>query len=171
MVLTKEDIIDFRNFFKKDNKATAVSLHVLVNKTLEIIGKSIENNGIILEKDFEELVEIETYANEMTQVILNILKNAEEAFKEKSIPNAKISIKIYESDNSQIIEIQDNAGGIPEDIIAKVFDPYFSTKKEKNGTGHGLYMSKTIVEDHCNGKISVENSNGGVVFKIVIPVI
>ena len=106
------------------------------------------------------------------QVVLNILKNAQDNFEEKAlegnashkIENPKITITIQ--DNS--LSICDNGGGIPEDIIDVIFDPYFSTKDEKNGTGLGLYMSKMIVEEHHNGKLSVENRDGGVCFTVEI---
>ncbi|MEA2099581.1 MAG: HAMP domain-containing sensor histidine kinase [Campylobacterota bacterium] len=98
----------------------------------------------------------------MMQVILNILKNAQDNFKEKRIKNPQIRI-ITDRDR---ISIYDNGGGIPIDIKEKIFDPYFSTKDEKNGTGLGLYMSKIIVEEHHNGDIYAENIDGGVCFII-----
>jgi len=84
---------------------------------------------------------------------------------EKEIENPIITIKSYDN----ILTINDNAGGIPQAIQDKIFNPYFSTKEEKNGTGLGLYMSKTIVEDHCGGKLSVTNSYDGAIFKIELP--
>ena len=98
----------------------------------------------------------------MIQVVLNILKNAEDNFLEKDIKEAYIKI----TTNDKVISICDNGGGISDDIIDKIFDPYFSTKDEKNGTGLGLYMSKRIVEEHHKAKLKVENTDDGVCFKI-----
>ena len=98
----------------------------------------------------------------MMQVIINILKNAQDNFKEKEIKNPYIKI----STEHRSIRICDNGGGIPKPILNKIFDPYFSTKNEKNGTGLGLYMSKIIVEDHHKGNLHVSNTKDGVCFKI-----
>jgi C4-dicarboxylate-specific signal transduction histidine kinase len=103
-----------------------------------------------------------TYPNEIKQVILNLLKNAEDILLEKEIENPTITINTYDN----ILIVKDNAGGVPDDIIGKIFDPYFSTKTKKDRTGLGLYMSKTIIEDHCGGSLSVSNDNNGAIFKI-----
>ena len=148
-------IDDFRNFYKPNKKSVVTTLEHVVEKALSIVEKSLEVQGTKLILDAQSKKELKLYENEMMQVILNILKNAQDNFIDKKIKNPEIKIKIIENS----IIICDNGGGIPEDIIENIFDPYFSTKDDKNGTGLGLYMSKTIVEEHHNGKISVENKN------------
>lgn len=113
-----------------------------------------------------DIIEIEGYESELKQVVLNLIKNAEDALIENKIQDAKIIINI----DKNILTVSDNAGGIPEDIIDKIFEPYFSTKIKKDGTGLGLYMSKLIVEDHCSGKLNVKNSNEGACFSMSLEV-
>jgi len=159
-------IDDFRNFFKPNKQKESVTLAQLVNRTLDIIGKALEINGITIKVETRASHEIFTYANEVTQVILNILKNAEDVIKEREIAHAQIFITIENEDSWQIISIEDNAGGIPEHVLPHIFEPYFSTKSEKNGSGLGLYMSKTIIEEHCDGEILATNSPIGAKFII-----
>ena len=83
-----------------------------------------------------------------------------EAVVSKNIKNPMINIEIFDDK----VTIEDNAGGIPKDIIDSIFDPYFSTKPQKDGTGLGLYVSKTIIEDHCKGKLTVQNTTNGAMF-------
>ena len=155
-------INDFRNFFKSNKQQEEVSYTTIVQSVLNIIETSITNKNITLIQKLESEKVFYTYPNELKQVLLNILKNAEEILLERAVVNPTILIKTY--DNTLII--QDNGGGIDESIIDKIFDPYFSTKTEKNGTGLGLYMSKTIIEDHCHGKLTVSNNEEGAIFKI-----
>jgi len=110
-----------------------------------------------------------TYVNEVKQVMLNILKNAEDILEEIKPADATIWISGYIEDECAKLSIEDNAGGIPEEIITKIFDPYFSTKTAKEGTGLGLYMSKTIIEEHCRGKLTAKNSEHGAKFTISLP--
>ena len=159
-------IDDFRNFFKPNKQKESVTLAQLVNRTLEIIGKALEINGITINVETRSNHELFTYANEVTQVILNILKNAEDVIKEREIKRAQILITIENEGSWQIISIEDNAGGIPESVLPHIFEPYFSTKSEKNGTGLGLYMSKTIIEEHCGGEILAFNTSMGAKFTI-----
>ncbi len=159
-------IDDFRNFFKPDKQKERVSLSRLVNRTLDIIGKALEINTIAIKVDVQSTHEILTYASEVTQVILNILKNAEDVIKERHIKYPHIFIHIEEQEDWHVLSIEDNAGGIPPHILPYIFEPYFSTKSEKNGSGLGLYMSKTIIEEHCGGMIYAENTPIGARFII-----
>jgi len=163
-----ETIDDFRNFFKPDKKKELVSFSEPVKKALKIVESSMKTKGIKILTLFKNDDNILFYKNEMMQVILNILKNSEDNFIEKNIKNPKIKITTYFKDKNYTIRIEDNGGGIPNKILPKIFDPYFSTKNEKNGTGIGLYMSKIMVEEHHNGKLSAKNIEDGISFKIEI---
>ena len=155
-------IDDFRNFFKENKQKELITLKEIVEGTLNIVNMSLTNANIKIVTNLNSEKKIQTYTNELKQVVLNIIKNAEDALIEKNIQNPVI--KIYADDTS--ITISDNAGGIKENILDKIFEPYFSTKIKKDGTGLGLYMSKTIIEEHCNGIITVTNDKEGAVFKI-----
>lgn len=162
-------IDDFRDFFKPEKAKQKVKCSELTFKAQEFLNYMFRVDEI----DFESVVikdaNLNLHVNEVVQVLINILKNARDAMLEKAIQNRKIVVSHDFNENYAIIEIQDNAGGIPKDIITRVFDPYFSTKKSKNGTGLGLYMSKKIIEQYCLGKISVKNKNDGAIFKIELP--
>ncbi len=159
-------IDDFRDFFKPNKKKIETTYDELIVSVLDIIGVSIENKNIKLIQELECHDSFTTYPNEIKQVILNLIKNAEDALLEKQTEDPSIRISTYKENDTYILEVSDNAGGISEEIIENIFDPYFSTKTKKDGTGLGLYMSKTIIEDHCGGEISVRNGYNGAVFKI-----
>lgn len=164
-----QTIEDFRNFFKPSHGLETIALRDIFKDTYKIIGKSLSHANIQLVEDINCDKVIETYARELMQVFINLLKNAKEALVEHKEENRKIEVTCSELEDRVMICFQDNAGGIKDDIIAKVFDPYFSTKDEKVGTGLGLYMSKTIVEKHLQGTIRVRNSDDGVLFEIILP--
>ena len=161
-----ETIDDFRSFYKEDKEKVEVKFSTLVEDSLDIVLSSIENQNIKLITDFRCTQKVSTFPNEVKQVILNLIKNAEDILVEKNIKDPCIYIRTYNDDSSSYLEISDNGGGIEEEIIEKIFDPYFSTKLQKGGTGLGLYMSKTIIENHCNGILSVCNNKDGALFKI-----
>ncbi|MEN6326876.1 MAG: HAMP domain-containing sensor histidine kinase, partial [Syntrophomonas sp.] len=127
--------------------------------------------NVSLTKEYGFKEEILTYPNELMQVFLNILKNATDAFVDREIEQPVIKIQGYESEGYQVVEIIDNAGGIPEEILDRIFDPYFSTKGPGIGTGLGLYMSKTIIEEHCGGRLLAKNIDTGACFTIYLPLI
>jgi len=155
-------IDDFRNFYSKDKESTQVKLEDIAAKALKIIEPSLISKKIKIQEEYDSDKSIKLYENEIMQVILTILQNAQDNLLKKSIkePSIKILTK------NRTISICDNGGGIPKDILGKIFDPYFSTKEEKNGTGLGLYMSRTIIEDHHKGKLKVKNIDGGACFTI-----
>lgn len=162
-------INDFRHFFKPDNPQDTVIMDDVINSTLAIIGKSLEYKNVKLIKDYAFTHPILTYPNELMQVYMNILKNASDAFVGNETVQPKITIRGYEKGGCQVVDIIDNGGGIADDIIGKVFDPYFSTKGPGVGTGLGLYMSKIIVEGHCRGRLYVTNVDNGACFTIELP--
>jgi PAS domain S-box-containing protein len=155
-------IDDFRNFFKENKRKEKTTLEKLTLEMLNIVTLGLENKKITLSTNFQDEKEIETYANEIKQVLLNIIKNAEDILIEKDIQDPHIHISV----KGRSISIEDNAGGIDRSILEKIFEPYFSTKKERDGTGLGLYMSKTIIEKHCKGAIDVSNTKDGALFTI-----
>jgi PAS domain S-box-containing protein len=159
-------INDFRNFFNPNKLKESTNINDIIEKSITIFDKNIENHNIKMDKNYNIKSNIDTYSNEVMQVILNIIKNAIDVFDEREIKEPTLIINSFEDTKTQYIEIIDNGGGIADDNIDKIFDPYFSTKNEKNGTGLGLYMSKKIIEDHCGGKINVENYNDGCKFVI-----
>ncbi len=161
-----QTINDFRDFFKKTKNKKRVTFNGLIKDVLNIIEISIINQNIKLIQNLNCNESFETYSNEVKQVVLNLLKNAEDVVLEKEIIDPYIKISTYKENDNYILEVSDNAGGVPESFMDKIFDPYFSTKLEKDGTGLGLYMSKTIIENHCEGKLTVLNNQDGAVFKI-----
>ncbi len=158
---------DFRNFFNPNKMKDHLQLTPPIESALQIVQKTMETNGVEIIKDFKMDTKIELYQNEVMQVILSLLKNSEDNFLEKNISHPQITITTYRHNANYIISICDNGEGISEDIIDKIFDPYFSTKDEKNGAGLGLYMSKLIIEDHHNGILNVKNTEEGVCFEII----
>lgn len=161
-------IDDFRGFFKNNKTKEVTTLEKIIKSTLDIVKVSVENKNINIVVSFECNTEFETYPSEIKQVVLNLIKNAEDALLENRVQDPVIMIETFcdSTKKSKELIIRDNAGGIPADIIDKIFDPYFSTKLDKNGTGLGLYMSKTIIQEHCNGSLKVSNDRQGAVFQI-----
>jgi len=158
-------IDDFKDFFKPQKAKKVTSFEIIYNKVFALIKSSINEKNININVSIKEVTQFLSYENEIVQVVLNLIKNAEDALVDKQIVNPKIYVEV---DKNSLI-ISDNAGGIPLDIIDKIFDPYFSTKEKKDGTGLGLYMSKVIIEEHCLGHLEVKNIDGGCMFKISLP--
>ena len=165
-------IDDFRNFYKPNKKSALISVREPIQKALNIVKPSFVSEGIEIVESCTCDKSADMFSNEIMQVILNILKNAQDNFNEKAIKNPKITITSEcNLGNTNTLKIADNGGGIAEDIIHKIFDPYFSTKSEKNGSGLGLYMSKIIIEDHHNGTLTAQNRDDGVCFTIELGII
>ncbi len=164
-------IDDFRNFFKPNKAREKFNINDNVIKAIELVESTFEHHRIKLEKDFFS-TELQFYGfpNEFSQVILNILTNAKDAIIGNKIENPLISIQTKIEDDFICVKIKDNGKGIKEEIINKIFEPYFTTKEENNGTGIGLYMSKLIIENNMNGKIDVKNDEEGAIFTIKLPI-
>ena len=157
-----QTIDDFTNFFKKDTKKVEFCPKEIIEEALKLIEGRLKQNRVDVELKFLKTEPVLGYRSEFSQVILNIINNAIDVLKERDIKNRKIWIRI----NGKKIEIEDNAGGIPNEIKDKIFEPYFTTKFQSQGTGIGLYMSKVIINQHFNGELYAYNSKKGAVFVI-----
>lgn len=162
-------IDDFRDYFKPNKRKEEVYIENVINKSMDFLSYLFKLNSIEINYKNESKTQIEIYLNEMVQVFINLAKNSSDAMIERNIENRLINIYTYEKNEKLFIEFEDNAGGIKEKAVSKIFDPYFSTKNNKNGTGLGLYMSKTIIEQHSLGKIDVSNTDLGTKFVIQLP--
>lgn len=163
-------IDDFRDFFSYDKEMHLCKLSDIAKDTCDIIDSTLQSNNIRLHIHVENEVALYCLKNELSQVILNIVANAKDALVEKKIEHPEINITVECKNKHASIIIDDNAGGIDEEIIEKVFEPYFTTKGKDNGTGIGLYMSKTIIEEHMDGQLDVHNTLTGASFKITLPI-
>ncbi|PKN15104.1 MAG: hypothetical protein CVU67_02195 [Deltaproteobacteria bacterium HGW-Deltaproteobacteria-24] len=169
-------IDDFRNFFKSEKERKVFSVEQSIKKNLKLLEGmfKIYNIEVIFER--VEEFSIQNYENEFIQAVLNIFYNAKDALENKS-HNKYIFMNIYQENQHAIITIKDNGGGIKEEVIGKIFEPYFTTKYKSNGTGIGLYMTHQIIQDHMDGKIEVENQTfmyenhqyTGAIFTIALP--
>ena len=161
-----QTIDDFRNFFTPSKEEVEFDLGLTVAKTLTLVEGSLADKGIRVQMNIEEAPNLTGYPNELAQVLLNILNNAKDAFSGQTIDDPFVSIRIGTEKGRTFITLADNAGGIPEEIIDRIFEPYFTTKEQGAGTGIGLYMSKNIVEKTMNGSLTVRNTPMGAEFRI-----
>ncbi|AXH12035.1 sensor histidine kinase [Halarcobacter bivalviorum] len=159
-------IDDFRNFYKPVKNKKEISVKTICEKTISILKPVIRNKKIELIEKYDSNDTFRLYENELIQVLLNIIKNAIDNFEINNIENKTIEIETINSEKSFKIIITDNGGGIASSIKDKIFEPYFSTKDDKNGTGLGLYMSKIIIEQYQKSKLYFENKKDGVSFII-----
>jgi signal transduction histidine kinase len=160
-------IDDFRNFFKPDREKSIFSIADTIERALFIVGPALQNAGVRIFNQCRNDAKIEGFPNEFGHVVLNLLNNIHDAVNERKISEPQIFICTEEADGCWRIIFRDNAGGIPEEHLDRVFDPYFTTKD--HGTGIGLYMSRMIVERNMGGQINVINLDGGAEFAITLP--
>jgi PAS domain S-box-containing protein len=158
-------IDDFRTFFKPDKGKEYFNVCQIVSRAVQLVKASFDNMQIKIVMHCNEVADTNGYPNEFSQVILNILINAKEALEANKTASPLVTIKAGIEENRTVVTISDNAGGIPDEIIYNIFDPYFSTKGPQ-GTGIGLYMSKNIIENNMSGRLSVRNSEVGAEFRI-----
>ena len=171
-----QTIEDFRNFFKKDKVLSDFSSEELFNNSLQFLKLRINKENIVVVKNIEETI-ISSYKNELVQALINIFSNAIDALEKASLDKKYIFIELKTDENYIYINIKDNALGINDEIITRIFDPYFTTKHQSQGTGIGLHMTRVIIEKHLKGSIKATNvsfkynsiENKGALFQIFFP--
>ncbi|MCK5111219.1 MAG: HAMP domain-containing histidine kinase, partial [Arcobacteraceae bacterium] len=154
-------IDDFRNFFRVDKEKISFSIKKAIQDNVNIQISELNKYGIAINIQGEDFI-IDGFQNEFLQVIMNLISNAKDAIVETKQKDGQIDISLMENK----VTVTDNGGGIPSDIIERIFEPYYTTKEQGKGTGMGLYMSKMIIEDNMGGKIGVSNVDGGASFTI-----
>ncbi|MBF0520181.1 MAG: PAS domain-containing protein [Nitrospirae bacterium] len=170
LVKLSETIDNFRNFYIQEEEQLEFNIADEINKAESLLSGYVRDKGIVIDKELDESLTIQGFPNEFAHVILNILTNAKDKFEERKITAGIIKVKLNKDSTTGkvIISVSDNGGEIPNDIINKVFDPYFTTGDITLRTGMGLYMAKVIVEQNMKGTISVRNIDGWCEFRIEI---
>lgn len=167
-------IENFRNFFKQDMEKKTFVVSDVLEDSIKIIKAAYDSNFIKIEKQIDKTVHYYGSDNMLSQVVLNILSNAKDAFNNQSNNvDKEVFVLLYRDGDDIFIKIKDNAGGISDEIKDKIFDPYFTTKHQSQGTGLGLYMSTQIIRNHFGGDIKVDNvgeeTKKGASFEISFP--
>ena len=163
-----QTIDDFRNFFSPNKEKESFAVNEALGKALSLVDMNLDDRQIRIDVDALDTPIIHGYRNEYSQVLINILMNSKDAFLERRIADPRVLIRISREDGRSVVTMADNAGGIAEDIIGKIFDPYFTTKGPQKGTGVGLFMSKTIIEKNMNGRLTVRNTADGAEFRVEV---
>jgi len=164
-----QTIEDFRDFFKPEKIKESVSVDVVIKKIETLVGSSLKNNAITLKLPSKNSTKISVYRNQLIQVMLNLINNAKDAIISNTSMGGKITLDVVKEHKNILISVCDNGGGIDPKVITKIGEPYVSTKT-KNGTGLGLYMSKTVVEKNLDGKLYWKSDTNGSCFYISLPV-
>jgi len=166
-----QTIDTFSDYIKTNKKIKNVVLQDSINVGINIVRASFKNNYITLESNIDkvEKIEMSLVSNELSEVIINILNNAKDAIKQNQIENPCVKISLKKLENTVLITIEDNAGGIQEEILAKIFEPYFTTKHKSQGTGLGLHMSYQIITESLKGNLYAKNGKSGAIFCIELP--
>lgn len=161
-------IDDFRGFFKPDKQKESFLIGDAIRKTISFTAASLNDKNIHVDVETDDNLCITGYPNEYAQVLFSIINNAKDALLENGVGNSLITIKARSEQDRSVVTIADNAGGIHEDAMDKIFEPYFTTKEQGKGTGVGLYMAKTIIEKHMGGTLSARNIGDGAEFRIEV---
>lgn len=164
-----QTISDFRDLSSPNKEKEYVSLPQLVDHAINLLDHTFKNSSVKVTKVPGVEIGVVTFYNDVLQVLITLLKNSVDACEENRIGNCTISVSVDQEDEYFTIRVHDNAGGIPADLINKLFTPYFTTKEGGNGTGLGLYMSKMIIEEHCRGLLEVSSEAQESTFTIKLP--
>lgn len=163
-----QTIDDFRTFSEPDREKTTFRINQVVEKTLQLVVGLFTHQRISIRSDFIDDSQVSGFPNEFGQALLNLLLNARDALVESSTDDKWIKVSSRSENGKAVITVTDNGGGINENIIDKIFDPYFTTKKLGQGSGIGLFMTKNIIERNIGGRLTVRNINGCAEFRMEI---
>jgi signal transduction histidine kinase len=168
VVYLSQTIDDFQTYFRPDKELNNIDINELIQKAIAFVEPRLKKTDIEIQFFSQQPIEVMTYTNELIQVLLNIINNAVDELISRDIKHPQVIINIFNREEAVAISIADNAGGIDEEHLDSIFEPYFSTKG-KNGTGLGLYMSQMIMQKQFHTEIEVKSTNYGSIFTIIVP--
>jgi PAS domain S-box-containing protein len=167
-----QTIEDFINFFKPGKPKEIFAPSQSVEDALQIVGKSLEKHYIKIETNVDASLKVRGVRNELSQVLINLLQNAKEALENSPEGHRFINVCVTKKDDKELcVSVEDSAGGVPEEVAERIFEPYFTTKHQAKGTGLGLFMSKMIIGKSFGGTIDLENGPHGATFRIDLPMV
>ena len=161
-------IDDLRYFFQPVEESEEFILHDVIARCMKLLEPTLKEESIRLEISGNEQLTIKGYSNDYAQVVLQIINNSRDVLREKKIPDKKIKINILEDEGKSKVEIIDNGGGIAEDVIEHIFEPYFTTHFKSPGRGLNLYMCQIVIEKNMKGSLTAGNLGSGAIFTIKI---
>jgi signal transduction histidine kinase len=163
-------IRDFRTFFRPENEPELLTLQEVLEPLIPLWESSAQESGVQFVGHFDaQLPPLWVYRAEMQQVLIGLVQNAQEAFVRNQIPHPCLKLFTRAEASLQVVEIHDNAGGIPPELRDRIWEPYFSTKEERNHTGLGLHMARMVVEEHQQGKLEVQPLAEGTCVRLALP--
>jgi len=164
-------IDDFRDYLRTDREKEDFNIYTIIKESLVFIMHGYKNHNISINENYDEtnICMVNGFKRDLVQVILNLLNNAKDALAEKEIQHPEVEISIKHDNEILHLSIEDNAGGVPENIKDRIFDPYFTTKHKSIGTGIGLYMSKKIIISNFQGNLFLKNTKKGAKFTVEFP--
>ena len=169
IIYMTQTLNEFGDFFKPNKQKVSFCIESAFEDILRLFNKLYQSQNITININTNQCTSIYGHKNEFRQVILNLLNNARDVIVEKNTSNKNIDITFSSNENEVLCEIQDHAGGVDQDILETIFEPFVTSKSDENGTGIGLYMSKTIIEISMQGSLHVENRDNGACFIICLP--
>jgi C4-dicarboxylate-specific signal transduction histidine kinase len=163
-----QTIDTFRDFLISSKEKTPFKVDQIIAKAVSLVEENYTSQGIHIDIGSTGDPQIIGHPNEFGQVLLNLLRNAKDAMLEQGVNDARITVRSWSENARAVVTITDNAGGIKEEILDKIFDAYFTTKDLGKGTGVGLFISKNIIENNLGGRLSARNVEGGAEFRIEV---
>ena len=163
-----QTIDTFRDFLISGKEKTPFKAEEIVAKAVSLVEENYSSQGIRIDIGSDGDPQVIGYPNEFGQVLLNLLRNAKDALLERRVKDARITVRSWAENDRAVVTVTDNAGGITEEILDKIFDAYFTTKDLGKGTGVGLFISKNIIENNLGGRLSVRNVEDGAEFRIEV---
>ncbi len=164
-----QTIEDFRKMLQAEQQQQPTCVKTVCQQALSLMEQRLERFQVQVALSFEEVDPIDSLPNELLQVLLNLISNAVDALQSVPEANRRLSFTLVNQDTSLLLSVADSGGGIPNELKERIFEPYFSTKRDRQGTGLGLHMSRMIVEQHLGGRLTVENQDAGACFHIQLP--